>query len=97
MQNSLLYPATRLPLSRINYRARVSELPNGDTLIQRVKVGSRGSLYTEPLIQTAHGRLVQSLHQWHFDFDMLRSEPTSYVAACLAEETELITHYLRSL
>lgn len=97
MQNLLFDPAVILSPSRTNYRARVSELPNGDTLIQRVKVGSRGPLYAEPLIQTAHGRLVQSLRQWHLDFDMLRSEPTSYVAACLEEETEIITRYLRSL
>lgn len=79
-----------------NYRARVTELDNGDTLITRIQDGTRGPLYTEPLVSTSHAKLTKTTRNWHLSLDVPVSEPLSYVGDCLEDEIETILNYIHS-
>lgn len=83
-------------ISNENYRARVTHLETGETLITPIKEGSRGPLYADPLTTTQHGKLTKSTKNWHVAFDIPVTETLDYVADCLEKEARAIVKYIRN-
>ena len=82
-------------ISNDNYRARVTHLETGETLITPIKDGARGPLYSEPLTTTQHGKLTKTTRNWHISFDIPVSENIQYVGDCLEKEVKSIINYIR--
>lgn len=79
-----------------NFRARVNRLTSGEIVITPIKEGSRGPLYSEPLVMTIHGRFTKSTRNWHVAFDVDVKYDMKVVADCLEKEIKEIIDYIRT-